>query len=72
MFFAASCAQRPLHLHLALGLGQVDEAREPLVPGDVGEQGVDVGDADPRQHGPAIGVGERQIAHQDDSLTKAS
>ncbi len=64
MFCAGEPAQHPLHLQLALGLGQVDEPGEPLVLGDVGEQRVDVGDADLGQHGAAVGIGERQVAHR--------
>ncbi len=65
-------AQHPLDLHLALGCGQLDEALEPLVLRNIGEQRIDVGDADLGQHGAAVGVGERQVAHQLLSFTNAS
>jgi len=60
-----------LDLQLAEVIGQVDlaEAR-PLR--HVAEQAVDRGHADFRQHGPSIGVGERQIAHQCSPLTYLS
>ena len=56
-------AKHALHRYLALGLGKVEETTNPLVLRDFGKQFLDVGHANPRQHGAPIGRGKRQIAH---------
>ncbi len=52
-----------LDLQLALRQRQGDEARQARRGRDLLEQGLDVGGADHRQHGGAVGGGEGQVAH---------
>ena len=54
---------RPLDRHLALRQRHVEKPVDPLVGRNVGEQRVDVRNADPGQHRLAFGRVERQIAH---------
>ena len=61
-----------LHVDLALAVRQVDEIGEELVARHVGEEVVDARDADARQHGLAVGVRERQVAHHGFSATRAA
>ena len=54
----------PLDLDLAQAVGQIERRGETLGGGNVGEQRVDVGRADARQHLGAVDGVERQIAHR--------
>ena len=57
-------ADGALDLEFALIGGQIDRFRQTREFRHVAIEGIDRGHADPGQHGPAIGVGQRQIAHQ--------
>jgi hypothetical protein len=61
--FAGHLAEDALDLELALGAGQVDRGLQQLAGRHIAEQRVDIGDADPREHVLAVGIGEREIAH---------
>ena len=54
---------RPLDRHFALAQRHVEQALNALVGGNVGEQGVDVRNADAGQHRLAFISVERQVAH---------
>ncbi len=56
--------QRALDGEFAHRARHVHEVAEALGLGDVGEQGVDVGDADLGQHRAAVVGGKWEIAHQ--------
>ena len=58
------CPDAALDLDLAEMVRQVDRGGQPRARRDVAEQAVDRGHADGRQHGAAVGIGQRQIAHQ--------
>ena len=56
--------QDALDLELPLGTRQIDRRLQQLVGRHVGEQGIDIGDADAGQHVLAVGVGQGEIAHE--------
>ena len=56
--------ENALDLHLSFRARQVEEVGEARVRRDVGEQVVDVADADPGQHLAAVGVGQGEVAHR--------
>ena len=60
---ARDTRHHPLDRHLALRQRHVEQALNPLVGGNVGEQGLDVGNADAHQHRLAFACVERQVAH---------
>ena len=60
---AAIARHHALDRHLAHGGRHVEQTFDPLVRGNIGEQRLDVGNADPRQHRFAFARVQRQIAH---------
>ena len=54
---------RPLDRHFAFRQRHVEKALNPLVGGNVGEQRLDVRNADAGQHRLAFARVERQVAH---------
>ena len=57
-------AERALDADFAGAQRHFEQAGQPFLSGNVGEQRVYVRDADPGQHQPSIDVVEGQIAHQ--------